>query len=350
MVKNKLNISDDTPFFKIHNRIIKKDSPSLIIAEIGINHLGDEDLCAEMINSAIDAGADCVKLQTADASESYHPKSKSYEIFKGSELSVESMQRLSLLAQEKNSFLFSTPGDLSSLEKIKKLNMSAIKVSSGLFLNIPIIREIAKLNLPIILSTGMANEEEIDYIVTFLKKLSVKNFSILHCVSLYPASDHTLNLSYIDKISNNYNLISGYSDHSEGYLACVAAVCMGAKIIEKHYTTDNNIKGADNSISLDTENFRRMCQEIRQVESMIYGNKSKPYFEEKELKNLRYRKIVAKRDIEIGEVIDIDNVYFMRLHENTESIDAFEWDNIVGTKASSKINKLVPITLDKLKK
>jgi len=349
-VKNKLNDINDDPFFMINNKVIKKDSPSLIIAEIGINHLGDEDLCSEMISSAIDAGADCVKLQTAEPSESYHPKSKSFEIFKGSELSIESMERLSLLAQEKNSFLFSTPGDLSSLELLKKINMPAIKVSSGLFLNIPLIREIAKLNIPIILSTGMANEEEINYIVNFLKNLSINNFSLLHCISLYPASDHTLNLSYINKISKNYNLISGYSDHSEGYLACVAAVCMGAKIIEKHYTTDNSIKGADNSISLDTDNFRKMCQEIRQVESMMYGNKFKPYFEENELKNLRYRKIVAKRDIEIGEVIGLDNVHFMRLHENVESIDAYEWDNIVGRKVLSKINKLVPITLDKLKK
>ena len=138
--------------FKIFNKVILPNSPTLIIAEIGINHMGDESLCEKMILSAIKSGADCIKLQTGNIEESFHPNNSSYSAFKGSELSEKSLISLTKLAEDNGSFLFSSPGDFSSLNLLRRINTNAYKVSSGQFTNIAIIEEMIKDNIPIIFS------------------------------------------------------------------------------------------------------------------------------------------------------------------------------------------------------
>ena len=251
--------------FEIFDRVISKKSPTLIIAEIGINHMGDEDLCKKMIFSALDSGADCVKLQTVNEKESYLPQTESYKIFKGTNLSKSSLKRLSNFARDNNGFLFSTPADFSSLGLLNSIDISAYKVSSGLLTNLPLLDKMSKYNKPIILSTGMANEEEISNALNILKKNNLSNIALLHCISLYPAPFDTLNLNFINKLSKKYHLISGYSDHSEGNLACLTAVSLGAKIIEKHFTVDRSIIGADNKSSMEPKEFKEMCTKIRNI-------------------------------------------------------------------------------------
>ena len=165
-----------------------------IIAEIGINHMGNEDLCKEMILSALDSGADCVKLQTVNEEESYLPNTESYKIFKGTHLNYTSLKRLSNFAKDNNGFLFSTPADFSSLDLLNSIDVCAYKISSGLLTNSPLLDKMSTYNKPIILSTGMANEIEISNAVNLLRKKKVENIALLHCVSLYPASFSTLNL------------------------------------------------------------------------------------------------------------------------------------------------------------
>ena len=333
------------PNFKIFNKNITSQSPALIIAEVGINHMGDVNLCEDMILSALDAGADCVKLQTVNVDESYHPSTESYKVFKGAELNIEEINFLVDVAEKNNGFLFSTPADFASLKLLNLTKMKAYKVSSGLLGNLPLISEISKTNIPIILSTGMANDRDIIKALNALKNYNKSGLALLHCVSLYPASKDMLNLSYINTIYKKYNIISGYSDHSDGPLACIAAISKGAKIIEKHFTINNNIKGADNAMSMDAKSFKSMCNDIRDVEKMIYGSKLKPHPMEINIKKLRYRKIVAKHDIAIGEEINFNNINFMRININEESLDASKWHLLSGKKSKIFINKFSPVTL-----
>lgn len=333
------------PYFNIFDKNITHNSACLIIAEIGINHMGDANLCEDMILAALDAGADCVKLQTANADESYHRNTESYKVFKGTELNLDEILYLSNVAKNNKGFLFSTPGDFSSLKLLNLANVQAYKISSGLLSNLPLISEISKTNLPIILSTGMANETDIKEALEVLKNYDKSKLALLHCISIYPAAIESLNLFYINKIYKNYNLISGYSDHSDGPLACISAVSVGAKIIEKHFTIDNKIEGADNKMSMNYKDFKSMCNEIRDVEKMLHGSKLKPHPSEKYLKNTRYRKIVAKNNINEGDEINLSNVNFMRIDVDTESLEASKWNLVSGKKAKIKIKKHSPITL-----
>jgi len=330
--------------FKIFNRIITEESPTLIIAEIGINHLGDEKLCSDMIIAAVEAGADCVKLQTGNADESFHPDNISYSTFKGNELSRESLIRLSELSKKKGSYLFSSPGDFSSLKLLSSISSEAYKISSGQFTNIPLIEEIIKENMPIIFSTGMADEKDIKRIVDLCKKHKFSNYALLHCISLYPASFDQLNLNYIKLLRNKYNIISGYSDHTLGELACIAAVSLGAKIVEKHFTIDNKLQGADNALSMNPRDFKNMSTKIRLIENMKYKSLLKPHPLELEVRNTRYRKIVAKKDIFKGEQFTIDNVNFMRIEDSSNALFASEWNLVSGKTSNKNIKKNSLIT------
>tara|TARA_B100001059_G_C17814805_1_gene574485 strand:+ start:698 stop:1714 length:1017 start_codon:yes stop_codon:yes gene_type:complete len=330
--------------FEIFNRVILPESPTLIIAEVGINHLGDEKLCEKMILSAIESGADCIKLQTGNVEESFHPNNISYSAFKGSELSKNSLNNLSKIAKENGSFLFSSPGDFSSLNLLRSIHTEAYKVSSGQFTNIPIIEEMICDNIPIIFSTGMAKEEDIERVINLCNVNNFSNFAILYCVSLYPTSSDQINLEYINHLSKKFNVISGYSDHTIGELACLASVALGAKIIEKHFTIDNTLEGADNALSMKPEDFKKMCENIRNIENMKYGPNVKPHPLELELRDTRYRKIVAKRDIQKGEEFNVENTSFMRITSEDESLFASDWNKVSGKISKKFIKKHTLIT------
>jgi len=330
--------------FEIFNRVILPESPTLIIAEVGINHLGDEKLCEKMILSAIESGADCIKLQTGNVEESFHPNNISYSAFKGSELSKNSLNNLSKIAKENGSFLFSSPGDFSSLNLLRSIHTEAYKVSSGQFTNIPIIEEMICDNIPIIFSTGMAKEEDIERVINLCNVNNFSNFAILYCVSLYPTSSDQINLEYINHLSKKFNVISGYSDHTIGELACLASVALGAKIIEKHFTIDNTLEGADNALSMKPEDFKKMCENIRNIENMKYGPNVKPHPLELELRDTRYRKIVAKRDIQKGEEFNVENTNFMRITSKDESLFASDWNKVSGKISKKFIKKHTLIT------
>ena len=171
-----------------------------VIAEIGVNHLGNFQLCKKLIDLAAKSGADAVKLQTINADESYVIGTESYKIFKNKHLTDEEMFNLSRFTKSKKLEFFSTPGDFSSLEKLLKLNVDAIKISSGLLTNIPLIEAAAKSKKPLIVSTGMGKESDIENAFNAAKKNGCKKLGILKCTSLYPAPDETLNLNGISAL------------------------------------------------------------------------------------------------------------------------------------------------------
>ena len=328
-----------SPVFKIFNKAIKKNSPTLIIAEIGINHMGSEQLCKEMITSALKNGADCVKLQSGFVEECFDESSKSYRIFKNTQLSKNALSRLKKVALDLNGFLFSSPGDFRSIYLLEEVGVEAYKVSSGQFTNLPLIRQLIKLGKPLILSTGMSSISEITKVCKEFTNNNFKNFALLHTIALYPSISEQLNLSFIKKINNKFNIISGYSDHNEGDLACIAAVASGAKIIEKHFTIDNNLPGGDNKLSMTPKDFQAMCEKIRDIEKMFFYSTAKPHPDEVKVKIKRIRKVVAKEDLNKGDKINISNVKFIRVENSQDFFSAYDWDKIVNKKTKCKIKK-----------
>ena len=250
--------------FKIGKFLISRNNPRcFIIAEIGINHMGDFNLCKKMITAASKSGADAVKLQTIEADESYMRDTSSFKIFNNKSFSIEELKKLKKIAVKNKVEFFSTPGDLTSLSKLKKIGVPAIKISSGLLSNTPLISEAAKLKKPLIFSTGMATLNDIKKAILIAKKNGCKNYAILKCTSIYPAKSNTLNLQGINTLINNFKVPIGYSDHFLGDLACISSINYETSIIEKHFTTSRKIKGADNKISSEPKDFGLMVKNKR---------------------------------------------------------------------------------------
>ena len=260
----------------IADREIGFGRPCFVIAEIGINHGGDESRCAAMIEAAAAAGADAAKLQTVDADASYHPETESHRAFRGAALSRDALLRLMALAEQTGIVLFSTPGDLASLALIADVGMPAIKISSGLLTNTPLIRAAARTGRPLILSTGMADMSDVDAAVAAAGAGGCRAFALLQCTSLYPAPTEALNLRAMACMLGRYAVPVGYSDHHDGALAVVAAAAAGANLIEKHFTLDRSEAGADHAISLEADDFARMVQDIRSVEAMLGRDEKAP--------------------------------------------------------------------------
>ncbi len=322
--------------FKIKNKLIGQSV--FIIAEIGINHNGSISDCKKLINSAKNAGADAVKLQIINPDESYSKNTKSYKLFKKNLLKFEEIKEITNYAKKKNIILFATPGDFSSLALVKKLKFPAIKISSGLLTNIPLIIESAKLKKPIIISTGFSSINEISEAVKIIRKFHNK-ISILKCTSIYPASYLDLNLSSIKTLQNKFRNIIGYSDHSLGDLACVVAVSLGAKVIEKHLTLNNKQKDADHRISLMPKDFKLMVNKIRLVEDCI-GQKNKFVTKEELKKKFFYqRAIVANKFIKKGDKLSKVNISIKRTNLTGPRLQPIHYYNILGKRLKKNIKK-----------
>jgi len=300
--------------FKIGNKTIYLDSQRcFIIAEIGINHMGSFTFCKRMIKAAAYADADAVKLQTINIDESYLPNTKSYKTFKNNSLNFKEMLNLLKYAKKIGIEFLSTPGDVSSYKLLKKLKVSAIKISSGLMTNLPLIEIAAKDGFPLIISTGMAKLSEVDDAVMTAKKNGCKKIAILKCTSIYPAPDNFLNLDSIKFLKEKYHIPIGYSDHVIDDLAAISSVAIGGTVLEKHFTLNNKLNGADHKISMMPNEFKKMVEKIRRLEKMK-GRKNLPISsKEKTERKYRHRYLVAKRDIIKGEKININNIAFKRL-------------------------------------
>jgi N,N'-diacetyllegionaminate synthase len=328
----------------VSGRKIGPKYPTFIVAEIGINHGGDEQMAARLVVSAAEAGADAVKLQTVDADESYAPGTASYAEFKGKELSCDALIRLGKLAREKGVILFSTPGDFKSLDLMVEGGMPAVKISSGLLTNLPLIRAAAKTGLPLILSTGMAYLEEIEESVRVARQAGCNELAVLQCTSLYPAPPEKLNLRAIRYLAETLNVPVGYSDHHLGPLACLAAVCAGACIVEKHFTLDRSKLGADHAISAEPVELSEMVKQLRTVESMLGRKEKQPASEELRLREGRHRYLVARRAIAIGEKLSREIVALKRVPPGAHGIPANRYEEVMGNPVCCAIDANQVIT------
>lgn len=320
-------------------------SKVLIIAEAGVNHNGDIQLAKKLIDAAVEAKVDWIKFQTfkaerlvsKDARKAEYQQQNTgnaeetqFQMLKKLELSHKQHEELIAYCRSKNIQFFSTAFDLESLQYLSELGLEYVKIPSGEITNLPYLRLAARLFAKVILSTGMATMDEVKAAAqVFLDSgIAKEHIVILHCNTEYPTPMKDVNLKAMLGIARETGLGIGYSDHTLGIEIPVAAVAMGAKVIEKHFTLDRNLPGPDHAASLEPEELRQMVQSIRNVEEALSGNGVKQP-SASELKNILIarKSIVAGRRIAKGERFTEDNLTVKR---PGTGISAMDWDKVVA--------------------
>lgn len=300
---------------EIEGRIIDDKTPSFLIAEIGNNHQGNLDLAFQLIDAAAEAGANCAKFQMRDMQELYRHAGSSIDSSAdlGAQYTMDLLNRFQLddnslfkafdYCRKKNLVPLCTPWDHSSLVKLESYGLPAYKVASADFTNHDLLESIASTGKPMFCSTGMCTEAEIREGVNHLQKIGA-NFLLLHCNSTYPAPFKDVNLNYLEHLRELSSMPIGYSGHERDIYISIAAVALGAKVIEKHFTLDKTLEGNDHKISLLPEEFKRMVDGIRQVEEAL-GTASDRRLSQGELMNRENlaKSLVAAENIPRGTVV-----------------------------------------------
>lgn len=332
---------------------------TFIIAEIGPNHNGNISIAKSMVSDLSKIGVDAVKFQLAIPENVYsndsfkadyqkeNENSKTpLEMAKRHKLSFEEHKELKEWCEHENVMYLCTAFDIDSLTYIDQvLNVPIFKISSGENLTKDLIEYIAQQNKPILLSTGMTSFEEISMSLSVLNSLDKKNITILHCVSNYPAKDTQINLNNLKSLKERFNCNVGYSDHSLGNEACVAAVAMGAKVVEKHVTFDRNAEGPDHKASSTITEFEQLVISIRRVEKML-GQKEKTFSDqEKKIRLMARKSIVSKVNIPKGAIINESMICFKRPGNGISSLNT---SLVIGKKATVDIESNRVIKLDQL--
>ncbi len=326
-------------FFKIGKKYIGENKKIFIIAEIGINHGGNFKKCIKMINAAARSGADSVKIQTIDVNESYAPRTASYKEFKFKNFSDKELLKLKRYSESLGVIFFSSPGDIKSLKRLIRIKIPVIKISSGLATNLPLIGEVIRRKIPIIISTGFSDKKDLDDLKKFIDKFNFRKIAILKCTSIYPASSSELDLNSIKFLKEKFNLPVGYSDHSMGDLATVVAVSCGATIIEKHFTLNKLQKGADHKISLEPKEFINMVNKIRTTEEMLGKKVFRINDEIKKKRNMYLRYLTAKKDIKKGDVLSLDNIGFFRHNRKKSGLEPKYFFHLKSKKSKANFRK-----------
>ena len=321
---------------------------TVIIAEAGVNHNGSIELAKRLVDKAVDAGVDYIKFQTFKASKlvtkiakqaEYQQKNmgkkgnSQYQMLKKLELSTEDHEVLIAYCKEKGIKFFSTAFDFDSIEYLHSLNLGLWKIPSGEVTNYPFLKRIAAYNEKTILSTGMCDIEDVRAAVNALYKngLSKENLILLHCNTEYPTPFEDVNLKAMDALRKEFGVEVGYSDHTKGIEVPIAAVALGATVIEKHFTLDRNMEGPDHKASLEPDELKAMVNAIRNIEKALSGDGAK-HVSNSERKNIAIarKSIIASCNIKKGEVFTEDNLTVKR---PGNGISPMHWEEVLGTKA-----------------
>lgn len=302
---------------KIAGRKVGPGHPCFIIAEAGVNHNGDIELAKQLIDAAVDAGADAVKFQTFKAEnvvlktapkaryqeESTDLAESQYEMLKKLELTEQDFAELMNYCDQRGILFMSTPHDQESIDTLDDLGVEAFKVGSGDITNIPYLKHMARKGKPIILSTGMSYLSEVDEAVRVIQLAGNEQLILLHCVSNYPADPSDVNLRAMETMKKAFGVPIGYSDHTLGIEIPVAAVAMGACVIEKHFTLGRDLSGPDHKASLEPGELKAMVQGIRTVEKALGDGRKEPAASEANTAEVVRKSLVAARDIPKGTVL-----------------------------------------------
>lgn len=315
-----------------------------IIAEAGVNHNGQLALAKQMVIEAKNAGADAIKFQTFIAENlvtKYAEKADyqklttsvsetQYQMLKKLELNFDDYCELMELCRKTKIDFLSTPFDLQSIELLERLCVPCYKIPSGEITNYPYLVQIAKTHKSVILSTGMSTLEDVMCAVQVLKEHGAQNITLLHCNTQYPTPVEDVNLRAMLFLRERCKLKVGYSDHTSGIEISVAAVAMGAQVIEKHFTLNKAMEGPDHKASLEPEEFRAMVQAIRNVEMALGEGIKEPSHSEITNIGIVRKSIVALKNIQKGEILTEKNLTTKR---PGTGISPMRWNEVIGTKA-----------------
>lgn len=330
--------------------MIDHEKKCLIIAEAGVNHNGNLDVAKKLCLAAKEAGADVVKFQTwiTDRIITKNVKQaeyqtlntgsdqSQYDMLKSLELSYDEFEKIKKYCDEIGIIFVSTADDSQDVDfLVDELGIPFIKVGSGDIGNISYLRYVGSKKKPVILSTGMSTLSDVEISLRALREGGADDITLLHCTTNYPCPFEMVNLRAMDTLQAAFDLPIGYSDHTIGTEIPVAAVARGAKIIEKHFTLDRNMEGPDHLASTEPDEFKKMVDEIRNVEKAFGTGIKEPTKEEKEISKVVFKHIVAKHIIREGDIISEDDICVKR---SENGLPASAWDIIIGTKARKTFN------------
>lgn len=346
----------------IGNKIIGLGRPVFIIAEAGVNHNGDKALAKKLIDAAALVGADAVKFQTFDPDTlvtkvakkaEYQVRNEEnlshlrrrviplqkgelkteesqYEMLKGLMLPREMHAELKAYAEQKGIIFLSTPFSLSDAQFLKELGVAAFKIGSSDTDNLPFLKTIATFGLPIILSTGMSDLALVRKSVEVIHKTGNRNLVVLHCTTGYPAPLAEVNLRAMQTLGTELKVLVGFSDHTEGSIAPVLSVALGATVIEKHLTLDKEMEGPDHQASLNPQEFAEMVRAVRDAESALGTGEKNLFASEREIAKVARKSLVTAQAVKKGEIFTAENLTTKR---PGTGLSPAQYDHVIGTKS-----------------
>lgn len=340
-----------------------KESKVIIIAEAGVNHNGDLALAKRLIDIAVEAGVDLVKFQTFKADDLVSKEAKQAEYQKknladGSDSQYEMLKRLELSEANHLELMkycgsrgiefFSTAFDVKGLDYLNSLGFSRFKVPSGEITNYPYLKKLSEFGKPVILSTGMADLSEIKAALSVLQEgIAKENITVLHCNTEYPTPMEDVNLKAMNTISSECSVAVGYSDHTLGIEVPIAAVAMGAVVIEKHFTLDRTLPGPDHAASLEPEELKEMVKAIRNVEKAISGSGTKvPSQSESKNRSIARKSLHLVNDLAVGHCLVSEDLIALR---PGDGISPMEISEVIGKKLNRDLDKGTKLLKEYLK-
>ena len=326
-----------------------------IIAEAGVNHNGKMELAYKLVDAAKEAGVDAVKFQVFKSEKVISKSTKmadyqkenlkenisQLDMVKKLELSYEDFIKINEYCKEKGVMFMATPFDSDSLDfLVDTLKVDVLKIGSGDLNNYPFLEKVALKNKEIILSTGMSNLSDIEGALDFISQYTDKEVKVLHCTTNYPCPMDEVNLKAMNTIKDAFQVAVGYSDHTLGIEVPIAAVALGAEIIEKHFTLDKTMEGPDHVASLEPDELKEMTRTIRNIERALGSGIKKPNKSEVKIQSIVKRKIVLAKDVEINHVLTENDLEYKRCENGIESK---YYKNIIGKKVKRKIDADSPL-------
>ena len=325
--------------FKINSTTLNEKN-TYVIAEGGLNHNGDINIAKKLIDSAKECGANAIKFQTYKTENFVRETNQYFDVFKNAELTFKEFKELKNYSESIGLTFFSTPFDMESAEFLNELGIPCFKIASSDLTNLPLITKIAKMQKPMIISSGLSTINEINDAVNCCLFEGNNQIAILHCVANYPTQPNEVNMNVINTLKKTFDFPIGYSDNGESSLVDIVAVSMGANIIEKHFTLDKKMLGPDHGFSIDPNGLKLLISQIHEVDQMKGDGIKIPQFSEIENRLAIRKSITAKRDLQEGEKIQEDDISIKR---PADGIEPKYIPMILGKTVKTNIKKDSPI-------